>query len=141
MIDTELLILLRRGTEAIVTFLGSHGIENDYGPKTLAWLERFIIDRRDSWSDEEKEGVSQNVGAFFGECLIRAYDGEWDNHEFGIAVSIRKGESHLMVFPLSKVDKFMDNGESDSFVMLFSVIRYQLSLSNGSPQSDQATDQ
>jgi hypothetical protein len=60
-------------------------------------------------------------GSFLGECIVREYHGQWQEHADGWSVLLN-GAKRIDAFPFNKVAKQFDNGESDSIHSFFTII-------------------
>jgi hypothetical protein len=112
--------MIRQHTQAIEKLLEQNSIVNDYGVTALSWLEAYIVEQRTNATNVQKRWMVEAIGSYFGECLVRAYGGVWDEKRQELAIRMVDGK--LNAFPLIKVAKFLSAGESESFVRLFLVI-------------------
>jgi hypothetical protein len=92
----------------------------DYDAESLKWLEQLMLKIRDDMDDQARQSWIGAVGSFLGECMCRAYGGEWVNKDGSWAVSIAKGR--LVLLPFVKVAKLIDFGPEDSFVLMFRLV-------------------
>jgi hypothetical protein len=112
--------MIRQHVQAIETLLEQNNVPNDYGVNALAWLEMYITQQRTNATNVQKRWMIEAIGSYFGESLVRAYGGVWDEKRDELAIRMVDGK--LNAFPLIKVAKFLSAGESESFVRLFLVI-------------------
>jgi hypothetical protein len=112
----ETLEAIRHNAQITTEFLQENEAPLDYGVASLKWLEEYFEQRRLELTEEEKTNCVNTVGSFLGECLCRAYEGEWVETEGRLGVKVRGG---VTAFPFSKMRKFFDEGLFDSFVTLF----------------------
>ena len=92
-----------------------------YNAESVAWLDGFIERQRarPGFDEEAARGLTQTLGSFLGECVIRCYGGEWREQEGTWAVAFDGGNA---VFPFNKVRKQFDNGAEDSVGSWFETI-------------------
>jgi hypothetical protein len=112
--------MIRQHVEAIEKLLEQNSIANDYGVVALGWLEAYIDQRRKTATNVEKRWMIEAVGSYFGESLVKAYGGVWDEKREELAVRMVDGK--VNAFPLIKVAKFLSAGTSESFLRLFLTI-------------------
>lgn len=112
--------MIRQHTQAIEKLLEQNNVANDYGVAALSWLEAYIVEQRTNATNAHKRWMVEAIGSYFGESLVRAYGGVWDEKRQELAIRMVDGK--LNAFPLIKVAKFLSAGESESFVRLFGVI-------------------
>jgi hypothetical protein len=116
--------MIRANAELVVGQLGpASGIEEfGYNAASVEWLDGFIERQRvrPEFADEaEVERITQTLGSFLGECVIKCYGGEWREREGSWAVDFGEGNS---AFPFNKVRKQFANGESDGINSWFETI-------------------
>lgn len=112
--------MIRQHVQAIEQLLENNNIPNDYGVNALTWLEMYITNQRKEATNVQKRWMVEAIGSYFGECLVRAYQGQWV--EVRQELSLQMANGRVNAFPLIKVAKFLSAGESESFVRLFTVI-------------------
>jgi hypothetical protein len=105
---------IRANAELVVGQLRqASGMEDfGYNAESVAWLDGFT-DRqraRPGFGGEAAGRMSQTLGSFLGECVIRCYGGEWQEQEGTWAVAFDGGHA---VFPFNKVRKQFDHGAGD----------------------------
>jgi len=115
---------IRANAEMVVDQLGkSSGLEGfGYNAESVEWLDGLIERQRvrPEFADQEAvERITQTLGSFLGECVIRCYGGEWREQEGSWAVDFGGGES---AFPFNKVRKQFMNGAGDSVLSWFETI-------------------
>jgi hypothetical protein len=82
----------------------------------LQQVEEFL-ERK---SEAEQQQYVLRVGAYLGDCIIKSYGGEWIEYEPGIW-GVKLSDKNF-VFPIGKVQKFVDDPTSDSFSSLYAMI-------------------
>ena len=82
----------------------------------LQRVEEFL----ESKSEAEQQQYVLKVGAYLGNCIIESYGGEWIEYEPGIW-GIKLSEKNF-VFPIGKVQKFVDDPTGDSFSSFYAMI-------------------
>jgi hypothetical protein len=98
-----------------------------YNVSSVNWLEGYIERLRSSGElkDEAKrKGLSNVLGSFLGECIVRCYGGRWVKQDGMWGVSI--GDDFI-AYPFNKIGKHMENGLEDSIHNFFTGIPVLLS--------------
>jgi hypothetical protein len=98
-----------------------------YNLSSVKWLEGYIERLRSSGEldDEAKrKGLSNVLGSFLGECIVRCYGGRWVKQDGMWGVSI--GDDFI-AYPFNKIGKQMENGPEDSIDSFFTSIPVLLS--------------
>ncbi|MEI6215320.1 MAG: tetratricopeptide repeat protein [Desulfuromonadales bacterium] len=119
----------------------------DFSPASILTLDTFISEmwgesgaepETEEWHPSDgKWNTILNFGIYFGEFLIRRYNGEWVPYEpqpeslLNIAVVFPNG---MKVFPVAKVWKRFKNGVEDSISPLYRWIRGQLNDEPGTEE-------
>ncbi|HKV33644.1 MAG TPA: hypothetical protein VJP89_04970 [Pyrinomonadaceae bacterium] len=116
--------VIRANAEMVIQELRSlSGLDFGYTRESVEWLEGYIERLRNSGefdNVETKDKLVSVFGSYLGECLVRCYDGTWQEHGEGDwCVAFENG---TRAFPFSKVRKQMDNGSSDGITSFFSAI-------------------
>src|SRR5678815_2412065 len=95
---------IRANAEMVVQELRPlSGIDFGYTRESVEWLEGYIERLRVSGEFEKvetKEKLISVFGSFLGECIVRCYDGTWQQHEGTWCVAFTKGG---MAFPFNKL--------------------------------------
>lgn len=115
---------LRANAELVVGQLReASGIEAfGYDAESVAWVDGFIERQRvrpEFADDAAADRLSQTLGSYLGECVIRCYGGEWREQEGTWAVDFGGGNA---VFPFNKVRKQFRHGAGDSVRSWFETI-------------------
>ena len=97
------------------------GVELKYDEASIEWLDGYINRIRTQLKKEAFLGLATVLGAYVGETIIRTYGGEWTYFEQTKQWGIRFDDSNG-AFPISKVYKQLENGESDSIFSFFTII-------------------
>jgi hypothetical protein len=122
-IPEKVLQILKQESQKIEHYLEQNNVRNDYGVEALQWLEDYIDQRRERLTQSERTGLITMIGAFLGECLIRANGGEWigvgeEGHKkLGVQMDI-----NFTAMPFAKVGKYLDDPSVDSFVGMFQAV-------------------
>jgi len=93
-----------------------------YNAESVAWLDGFIERQRvrpEFAGVEAAERMSQTLGSFLGECVVRCYGGVWAELEGTWGVTFGGGNA---AFPFNKVRKQFENGAEDSVLSWFETI-------------------
>lgn len=94
----------------------------------VEWLDGFIQRRHDERRDKDfYKRLTQTLGSYFGECIIREYGGSWQlvNGSWGVIFDNSNG-----VFPFAKVEKHLRYGADDSVLSLYNSIAVLFRLEN-----------
>jgi hypothetical protein len=114
---------LRANAELVVEHLReASGIEGfGYNAESVAWLDGFIERQRarPEFDEAAADRLSNTLGSYLGECVVRCYGGEWERQEGSWAVDFGGGNS---AFPFNKVRKHLVNGSGDSVRSWFETI-------------------
>ena len=99
--------MIRANAELVVGQLReASGLEDfGYNAESVRWLDGFIERQRvrpEFAGDAAAERMSQTLGSFLGECVIKCYGGEWREHEGSWGVDFGGGN---VAFPFNKVRK------------------------------------
>lgn len=93
------------------------GQDIGYDADGVRWLDGFIQRRHDGGGvGDDPSGLTNTLGSFLGECIVRTYNGRWQETEHGWAVIV---DGDLAVFPFNKVHKHLVEGAADSVLSLF----------------------
>jgi len=116
--------MIRANAELVVSQLGpASGLEEfGYNAESVEWLDGFIERQRvrpEFAEAEDIERITQTLGSFLGECVVRCHGGEWREQEGSWAVDFGGGNS---AFPFNKVRKQFMHGEGDSVKSWFHTI-------------------
>lgn len=86
----------------------------------VAHLARFIEAQRGQLGAAERPGVVMALGCFLGQCLVRAYRGEWGTGRDGTTGVGLAGRFFFNPFRL--VDAQLNEGESASVAVFFASV-------------------
>jgi hypothetical protein len=117
--------MIRANAELVVERLReASGMEEfGYNAESVEWLDGFIERQRvrPEFADgEAAERMSQTLGSFLGECVVRCYGGEWREVRGTWAVCF--GGDDNAAFPFNKVRKHFADGPEDSVLSWFKTI-------------------
>ena len=115
---------IRANADLVLQMVREHfRADATFDGEAVRWLDGHINRMRDrAQRDEEfRARLTSMYGSFLGECIARTYGGEWLEREEGWAVTVQ-GTNRIDSFPLNKVAKQFDNGESDSIHSFFTAI-------------------
>jgi hypothetical protein len=102
--------------EARRIFSMGSGTELGFDLKSLQWVEDKINQVRPGLPDFGKLNISEMLGYFLGETLIRQCGGQWKEMNGDLTVYINKD---LICLPFVKAAKFLEYGKEDSVVGFF----------------------
>ncbi len=91
----------------------------DFDRAAVEWLDGFVTRHHDHGDLSNVEGLIGTLGAFFGECIVRTYGGEWSQNESGWYVQFDEKNA---VFPFEKIEKHLRNGREESVLSMFTAI-------------------
>ena len=114
--------------EAIEMSKETSGIVLDYSRESIGLLEQALDDQRDpSRDDDATWDLACRFGAYFGETMLRndfkALDYEWGEDYDGepclVATKSQSGASLDKILPITKVNKYLLSGQSESVALLY----------------------
>lgn len=115
--------VIQKLIDGAVKLLNHIKMDVDYGLISLEWMERFIDNERNNYSEEIKRHIMATFGAYYGECIRLTYDGRWVKTDYGWAIELTHKNGSVVVSCFGKVEKWMQSGETgDSFVAMFKAI-------------------
>jgi hypothetical protein len=116
--DQSPLELIRANADFVIAEAREQlGEDIDYDEAGVRWLDGFIQRRHDSGAaDDDTAGLVNTFGSYLGECIVRSYNGRWQETEHGWAVIV---DGDLAVFPFNKVHKHLTEGAADSVLSLY----------------------
>jgi hypothetical protein len=88
-------------------------------------LTDFIEKQRVDIDGAEKPNVVNALGCFLGECIIRAFGGQWQYNDAGV-VGIQIG-ARTFVRPFEHVDRQLTHGLAESVVGFYQSVPERLS--------------
>ena len=102
------------------------GLAFDYDAASVEWLDGYIERQRERLADDIRavNRLVSVLGSYLGECIRRAYGGEWRRSEQGLGVYFTET---VAAFPFNKTQKQFANGSGDSVYSFFRVIPALLS--------------
>ncbi len=118
--------LLDKIQENVVNFHDSMkkrlGVEIAFDAKSVEWVDGYINRIRTDFPAEHVEGVIAVIGAYLGECLNRAYHGNWQyvNGELGVVLDVGGTPIYGLVF--EQVQKQFRAEADESIFTFYSVI-------------------
>jgi hypothetical protein len=102
---------IRQNAELVIQIMGDMAdMHLDYSLESVKKIEDYIERIRLSVSEETAWQLSNNLGAFFGECIRHHYGGEWQivNEQPGLVMA-----NGITAFPFNKVQKLFIGGLED----------------------------
>ncbi len=94
----------------------------------VEWLDGFIQRRHEERRDKDfYKRLTQTLGSYFGECIIREYGGSWKLVQGSWCVMFDNSNG---VFPFAKVEKHLRYGADDSVLGLYNSIAVLFRLGN-----------
>lgn len=118
---------LKSLAEALSIELQMAKIEPICSESGLQEIEQFL----ESKSEAAQQQYVPKIGAYVGECIIESYGGEWIEHQPGIW-GIKLSDNNLL-FPLGKVQKFVNDPTGDSFASMYGIIPIVFKLNKKRP--------
>lgn len=105
----------------LISTLSKDGVvELGYDDASVAWVDGFIERQRARGDASLARGLTNVVGAYLGECIIRNYGGQWragDDGQWGVYF-----DAENAAFPVAKVAKQFANGAEDSIYSFYRTI-------------------
>ena len=68
---------------------------------------------------EFKKKLIYEFGSYFGQCVIKAYGGEWQRKDGRLGININDDN---WVFPYERVKQHLENGDNDSIYSFYKKI-------------------
>ncbi len=103
----------------------------------VRWLDSYIQRLHDQGGVDDPEALCDRLGSFFGECIIQAFGGAWQETEHGWAVVL---DRDLAVYPFNKALKHLTEGADDSVLGLFNTIPALIAHTSDREASSSAGD-
>lgn len=105
----------------LVSTLSKDGVvELGYDDASVEWVDGFVERQRARGDASLAQGLTNVVGAYLGECIIRNYGGQWradDDGAWGVFFDTQNA-----AFPFTKVAKQFANGAEDSIYSFYRTI-------------------
>lgn len=115
---------------AVETAKKVDGAVLDYSPNSLKDIDKIVLDiRRSGTNPEEVKGTLFILGAYVGEVIVRNNKGsEWSQppkevQAAGLTAMGISTKDGVFWNPIGKVHKLLINGEEDSVVHFYNVIK------------------
>ena len=102
-------------SSTLIVTLNSDSIKSDLSKESIKEIETWLGEQK---KKNQKKLIDQ-VGAYLGQSIIKAYGGSWVKHNGNWGVKL---SDNNLVFPFGKVSKFVNDGPEDSFYSLFKMI-------------------
>lgn len=92
-----------------------------YDDRSVKYIEGFIERVKTEFTQDERPGLIQAIGAFIGQCIILNYGGQWeiDNDRDELCIAFDDANK---IFPFAKVRKQFEHGLEDSVYSFYNVI-------------------
>jgi hypothetical protein len=97
------------------------------GREGVEYLDGFINRQRERFDEAGRSRLSAVLGCYLGGCILAQYGGRWVQDEAGLGIAINPD---LVVFPLNKAGKHLENGPEDSVLSFFDTIPHADRLSS-----------
>ncbi len=113
---------IRENAELVIEQLSPlSGLAFGYNAESIAWVDGFIEQQRGRSDIDQNaiDGLSNVLGSFLGECIIRCFGGNWQNADGEWCVRF---DDKNAAYPFRKVRKQFANGQEDSIKKFFDVI-------------------
>jgi hypothetical protein len=118
--DSSPVDLIRANAALVATMAREHlGTDTQFDEAAVRWLDGFIQRQHERGDPENHPGLTNTLGSFLGECVIRTYGGAWALLDGSWGV---KFDEKNAVFPFAKVLKHLRSGAGDSVLSFFTVI-------------------
>lgn len=91
-----------------------------YNKLSVLWLNSYVESQRKLTLDESTvDSLIENLGCYFGRCIIEVYGGHWMQLDGTWVVQFDEKNA---VFPFNKLAKHWENGAEDSIRSMFESI-------------------
>jgi hypothetical protein len=97
---------------------------NDFDEAAVQRLAQFIEEQRPLLTRDNVQGVVMALGAFFGQCLVQGYEGEWAAAPDGTTGVGMRGNRFFN--PFFRVMLQLDNGLQESVAEFYASIPARL---------------
>ena len=118
--------------QAVETAKKVDGTILDYSPNSLQSIDKIVLGlRRDGTKPEEVKGILFILGAYVGEVIVRNIKGsQWslppkEVQAAGLTAMGINTKAGLFWNPIGKVHKLLINGEEDSVVHFYNVVKFK----------------
>lgn len=71
------------------------------------------------WTEEERQSHIWAVGAYLGKAMLSKNRGRWHYDEEMSAYAVKFSGVDLVVYPMNKAAKHIDNGQGDSIAAMY----------------------
>ncbi|MDR3055711.1 MAG: hypothetical protein LBU53_09975 [Zoogloeaceae bacterium] len=109
-------------------------VELNYDEESVRWLDGYIERIRLKADEHQRQGHTNLIGSFLGECIIRNIGGQWARYDGMICIMHNKDN---VDFPYNKVAKYYENraDSGDSILGFYQTIAAIRTLPLGSYQT------
>lgn len=107
----------RKNAQLVIDiFKNQKDIELKFDHQSLVILENYITQINGHVDALQMQQILVVIGCFLGETFIQNFGGSWDLWEENWMIRF---DENNYVSPISKVFKFFENGQEDSFASMF----------------------
>ena len=94
-------------------------VDVDFDRAAVEWLDGFVNRQHEQGDPNNVNNLVNTLGAFFGECILHTYGGEWFQDDSGWCVRF---DAKNAAYPFAKLKKHLLNGAEDSVLSMFDII-------------------
>ena|GEM_PF-4715644 len=125
--------IIKNSDLAVEKFQELTDFEFGYNEESIEWLAGFINRQRerDDFSLELGKNMTNTIGSFLGQCIVKCHAGKWKETTEGWAVEFNDQNK---VYPFNKTLKQFENGPEDSIYSFFTTIPIIFELTTGRPE-------
>lgn len=113
---------IKANAELLIQTLGPmSGIDFGYSRESIAWVDVYLERVRASGEMDESmaRGLTDVIGSFLGECVVRRYGGRWRQEEGQWCVAF---DDENAAFPFAGVRKQIEKGPEESILVFFDTV-------------------
>ena len=122
--------LLENAERAREAATAEAGADVHYDRHAVVWINKQLNHLHQHGALSEARRSIELLGAFFGECIIHTYGGEWFEDDFGWSIRFAKGNA---AYPFTKVEKHLMIGHEESVLTLFDTLAVLFGFDNHRP--------
>ena len=125
--NQEILEHIRKNAELVISVAKDElGQTLNYDLEGVTWLDGYIQRQHNAGLPVDPDQLTNTLGSYLGECVIRSYGGEWAEIDGVIGIKL---DGNNAIFPFSKVLKHLENGSEDSVKSFYEIIPLVFGLS------------
>lgn len=133
--DDEVIKRIRANSARVLSMAKDLGASVGFDQGGVEWLDGFIQRQHEQGNAEIRDNLTQVLGSFLGECIVRSFGGAWAKVNGSWAVRF---DDRNWAYPFTKVSKHLNNGAEagDSVLGFYASIRTLFKQSVGAAPPD-----